>query len=74
LKKFTPVVDIFEGACKRMHTKNGNQDIQSPETKFQYQRAYALTVDLQGQLTRYSVDQFKQIEGQNALVYVRSLI
>ena len=57
-----------------MHTKNGAQDLQSPTTKFQYQRAYALSLDLQEQLTRFSVDQFKQIERQNALVYVRSLI
>lgn len=53
-----------------MHTKNGNQDVQSPTAKFQYQRAYALSRDLQEQLARYSVDQFKQIESQNALVYV----
>ena len=70
LKKFAPIVNIVEDACKRMHTKNGNQDVQSPTAKFQYQRAYALSRDLQEQLARYSVDQFKQIESQNALVYV----
>ena len=65
---------MVEGACKKMHTKNGDEGVQSPTTKFQYQRAYALSLDLQEQLARYSVDQFKQIESQNVLVYVRSLI
>lgn len=57
-----------------MHTKNGDQDVQPPTTDFQYQRAYALSRDLREQLARYSVEQFKQIESQNALVYVKSLI
>ena len=74
MKKFAPIVNIVEGACKMMHTKNGDEGVQSPTTKFQYQRAYALSIDLQEQLTRFSVDQFKQIESQNALVYVGSLI
>ena len=58
-----------------MHTKNGDQDVQSStaENKYQYQRAFALSRDLRGQLARYSVEQFKQIESQNALVYARIL-
>ena len=76
LKKFTPIVDIVEDAVIRLHTKNGDQGPQSPttENKFQYQRAYALSRDLRDQLARYSVDQFKQVESQNVLVYVPSLI
>jgi len=76
LKKFTPIVDIVEGAVKRLHTKNNDQDFSSPTTegKFQYQRAYALSRDLREQLVCYSVDQFKQIESQNALVYATSSI
>lgn len=76
LKKFTPIVDIVEDAVMKMHTKNGDQDVQSPtaENKFQYQRAYALSCDLRDQLARYSVDQFKQIESQNALVYATSYL
>lgn len=59
-----------------LHTKNGDQDVHSPtsEGEFQYQRAYALSRDLREQLARYSVEQFKQIESQNVLVYVGSLI
>lgn len=59
-----------------MHTKNGDEDVQSSTTEgeFQYQRAYALSRDLREQLARYSVEQFKQIESQNVLVYVKSLI
>lgn len=74
MKKFTPIVDIVEGAVKRLHSKNGDQDVQSTtaEGKFQYQRAYALSRDLREQLARYSVDQFKQIESQSALVCVKS--
>jgi hypothetical protein len=55
-----------------LHTKNGSQDTQLPttDTKFQYQRAYALSRDLRDQLARYSAEQFKQIESQSALVYV----
>jgi hypothetical protein len=73
-KKFTPIVDIVEDAVKKLHTKNGDQDINSPTADFQYQRAYALSRDLREQLARYSVEQFKQIESQNALVYVKTLI
>ena len=71
-KKFTPIVDIVEDAVKKLHSKNGDQDINlaTAENKFQFQRAYALSRDLREQLTRYSVEQFKQIESQNALVYV----
>lgn len=74
-QKFTPIVNIVEDAVKKMHTKNGDQDVQPPttENKYQYQRAYALSRDLRGQLARYSVEQFKQIESQNALVYARIL-
>jgi len=67
-QKFTPIVDIVEDAVKKLHTKNGDQDINSPTADFQYQRAYALSRDLREQLARYSVEQFKQIESQNALV------
>jgi len=69
-QKFTPIVNIVEGAVKKLHTKNGDQDIQSTmtESKFQYQRAYYLSRDLRGQLARYSVEQFKEIERQNVLV------
>jgi hypothetical protein len=76
LKRFTPIVDIVEDAVKRLHTKNGDQDGQLPTTdnQFQYQRAYALSRDLREQLARYSVEQFKQIESQNALVYVISYL
>ena len=75
MKKFTPIVDIVEGAVKRLHTKNGNKDVQltGTESKFQYQRAYDLSRDLREQLARYSVDQFKQIESQNVLVYAKPL-
>jgi len=57
-----------------LHTKNGDHDVQTPtaENKFQYQRAYDLSRDLREQLARYSVEQFKQIESQNALVYVKT--
>jgi len=76
MKKFTPIVDIVEGAVKKLHVKNGVEETQptTPESKFQYQRAYALSRDLRGQLARYSVDQFKEIESQNVLVSVKSLI
>lgn len=69
-QKFTPIVDIVEDAIKKLHTKNGDQANQSPavDSKFQYQRAYALSRDLREQLARYSVEQFKQIESQNVLV------
>jgi len=69
-QKFAPIVNIVEDAVKKLHEKNGDQDVQSPtaENQFQYQRAYALSRDLREQLARYSVDQFKQIESQNALV------
>lgn len=76
MKKFTPIVDIVEGAVKKLHSKNGDQDIDlaTNDNKFQYQRAYALSRDLRGQLTRYSVEQFRQIESQNVLVYVKHIL
>ena len=69
-------MNIVEDAVKRLHTKNGDHDVQTStaENKFQYQRAYDLSRDLREQLARYSVEQFKQIESQNALVYVKPLI
>ena len=75
MKKFTPIVDIVEDVAKRLHAKNGDDhDVASTtEGKFQYQRAYVLSRDLREQLARYSLEQFKQIERQNVLVYVTSL-
>ena len=72
IQRFTPVVDYFEVAVKKVHSTTGSpaetpkEGVEAP--KFQYQRAYALSKDLSEQLLSFSSEQINQIKNQNAYV------
>ncbi|KAI0690802.1 lipid droplet-associated perilipin protein [Cytidiella melzeri] len=70
-QRFAPVVDYFEVAVKKVHSTTGSP-VDSPKEgespKFQYQRAYALSRDLSGQLLSFSAEQINQIRTQNVYV------
>jgi len=66
LKRFAPVVDY-------LIARLGTQDASPAETesKYQYQRAYALSRDLKDQILDYSNTQLHQLQSNSVLVYVR---
>jgi hypothetical protein len=70
-QKFAPIVDYFEDAVTRFNGNEAGTSTSSIDTKYQYQRAYALSVNLRDELYVYSNEQLKQVQFQNALVYVR---
>jgi hypothetical protein len=63
-KRFTPVVDFL---VARLGTQQNSSQTQS---KFQYQRAYALSHDLKDQLMCYSNNQLQQLQSNSTLVFV----
>ncbi|KAI8974860.1 lipid droplet-associated perilipin protein [Trametes punicea] len=68
-QRFAPIVDYFAVAVNKLHS-NGAADkpAETPEAKFQYQRAYFLTKELRDQLLTYSTEQINQIKTQSVLV------
>ena len=69
-QRFAPVVDYFQDTVKKIHSATGTPESASPTEppKYQYQRAYALSVDLSDQLLKLSAEQINQIKTQNVLV------
>lgn len=69
-QKFAPIVDYFAVAVSKIHqsTEAPNGNGVPADSKYQYQRVYALSVDLRDQLYGYSNDQLKQLQSQSALV------
>ncbi|KAI0090074.1 hypothetical protein BDY19DRAFT_1068776 [Irpex rosettiformis] len=72
-QRFTPVVDYFEVAVRKVHSTTGSPIEETPKEgteapKFQYQRAYALSKGLTDQLLSFSAEQINQIRNQNAYV------
>jgi hypothetical protein len=68
-QQFAPIVDYFEIAVTRLISETGTA---SPhyETRYQYQRALALSKTLKDNIYVYSNEQFKQLQAQSAIVYV----
>jgi hypothetical protein len=62
-KRFTPVVDYLVARL-------GTQGNCETESKYQYQRAYALSRDLKDQILDYSNTQLHQLQSSSVLVYV----
>jgi len=75
-QSFTPVVDRFEVVVKKINGKTSDSDVPSPgdvvpdmqKDKFQYQRAYRLSMGLKYHLFVYTTEQMKQIQEHNVLV------
>jgi hypothetical protein len=54
---------------------NGNESTPTPQdAKYQYQRAYALSMSLKDHLYGYSIEQLRQLQAHNVLVYVKTFI
>ncbi|KAI0365811.1 lipid droplet-associated perilipin protein [Pilatotrama ljubarskyi] len=68
-QKFAPIVDYFAVAVNKLHP-NGTADkpAETPDAKYQYQRAYFLSKELRDQLLTYSTEQINQIKAQSVLV------
>jgi hypothetical protein len=66
-QRLTPIVDRFEFVVTRI---NNSKPMNIPDAKYQYQRAYALSIGLKDHLYVYSNEQLKQLREHNALVYV----
>ncbi len=54
----------------RLGTQEGSPQT---ESKYQYQRAYALSRDLKDQILDYSNTQLQQLQSSSVLVYVNAL-
>ena len=78
MQRFAPVVDRFEVVVKKLNGKAADTDapgpdapaVETPKDKYQYQRAYRLSVDLRDYMYGYTSEQIKQIQEHNVLVYV----
>ncbi|KAF9000222.1 hypothetical protein BDQ17DRAFT_1245663 [Cyathus striatus] len=72
--RFAPIVDYFEVAIARLNSGNGTTTPEagpsSPttDTKYQYQRAIALTRTLRSNLYGYSTDQLKELHAHSVLL------
>ena len=64
-KRLTPVVDYL--VSRLGTTQEGSSQT---ESKYQYQRAYALSRDLKDQILDYSNSQLHQLQSSSVLVYV----
>ncbi|KAI0064245.1 hypothetical protein BV25DRAFT_1882239 [Artomyces pyxidatus] len=67
-QRFTPLVDYFAVAVSKLHGSTNGSAPTEPDAKYQYQRAYALSLDLKDQLFYYSNEQLKQLQSQSVLV------
>ncbi|TFK48951.1 lipid droplet-associated perilipin protein [Heliocybe sulcata] len=70
-QRFAPLVDLFELYVSKLHaqlpeTPATQHPIESPT--YQYQRAYALTVNLRDSIYVYSKEHLEQIESQSTLL------
>jgi hypothetical protein len=61
-------MDYFEGAVTRLNAEAGPST--PTDSKYQYQRALAISKNLKDNLYVYSNEQLKQIQAQSVLVYV----
>jgi hypothetical protein len=66
-QQFAPIVDYFEVAVTRLNSEAGSPHPR-PETKYQYQRAIALSKTLKDQLYEYSNEQLKQLQAQSVIL------
>ncbi|KAG6818811.1 hypothetical protein H0H93_001416 [Arthromyces matolae] len=66
-KRFSPLVDYYEVAVKRTNGSDATQST-SPDAKYQYQRAIALSKELKDNFFVYSNEQFKTLQAQNVLL------
>lgn len=68
-QRFAPIVDYFAVAVKQLQP-NGTADkpSESPEAKYQYQRAYYLSKELRDQILTYSTEQVNQIKAQSVVL------
>ena len=66
-KRLSPVVDYL---VSRLGTQEGASET---ESKYQYQRAYALSRDLKDQILDYSNTQLHQLQSSSILVFVYAL-
>jgi len=64
-QRLTPIVDRFEFVVTRF---NNSKPMNIPDAKYQYQRAYALSIGFKDHLYVYSNEQLKQLREHNALV------
>jgi len=64
-QRFAPIVNYFEVAVCRLN--NSEAGPSSPDAKYQYQRALALSKTLGGNIYVYSNDQLKHLQAQSAI-------
>ncbi|KAF5369075.1 hypothetical protein D9758_003050 [Tetrapyrgos nigripes] len=71
-QRFAPIVDYFQNAVSRINsnasTPAGSPIRESSPSRYQYQRALALTKDLQESLLIMSNEQLKQLQSHSVLV------
>ncbi|KAF8623851.1 hypothetical protein AX15_006171 [Amanita polypyramis BW_CC] len=67
-QQFAPIVDYFEVAVTRLNSESGSSSPR-PQTKYQYQRAIALSKTLKDNIYVYSNEHFKQLQAQSAIVH-----
>ena len=76
------MVDSFEFVVKKLNGKPADSDApgpdvpatEAPKDKYQYQRAYRLSMDLKDHLYGYTAEQAKQIQEHNVIVYVPDVL
>ena len=70
MQRFAPVVDYFEVAVNKVHSRTGSPTETAPSepAQYQYQRAFALSKDLSDGLYTYSTEQINQLKAQSVLV------
>lgn len=66
-QKFAPIVNYFESAVSYL-PGNGAGSSTPSDAKYQYQRAFALSKSIPGNLYVYSSEHFKQLQEHNKLV------
>ncbi|EMD35662.1 hypothetical protein CERSUDRAFT_116400 [Gelatoporia subvermispora B] len=68
-QRMAPIVDYFEIAVQKLNGKtSATEPPSSPDSQFQYQRAFTLSKDLSDQLRTYSTEQINQLRQQSVLV------
>ena len=66
-QQLSPLVDYFQEAVTKL---NPDGTPATPDSKYQYQRALALSVSLKDNLYVYSSEQLKELQAQHVLMYV----
>ena len=67
-QRFAPIVDYIEVAVHRRINSEAGPSNGNSDSKYQYQRAYALSKDLSDQLYSLSAEQITAIRTQNVYV------